>query len=189
MPKYGYKLVLVKDYVKEYIYRDELFHLNGKGLFRPIVAVIKIEIPDDAIDIIARPSGIDYFDERKKKRCNKCRFVKVIKHYIALDLNKSYTEISPYLNKYNAITLKEIHKLIGNNKPLTYVSLYNNDFVYEKGKDILPDSFTKDDLVECGKGIHYLKKVEYLNYNFWTNLSRRFIANCLNVNKKFEEDT
>lgn len=184
MPKYGYKLVLVKDYVKEYIYRDEVGFFNGKELFRPIVAVIKIEIPDDAIDIIARPSGIDWFDEKKKRRCNKCRFVKVVKHYIALNLNEYYTKISPYLNKNNVITVKEIHKLIGNNKPLTYVSLFNNNFVYEKGKDILPDGFTKDDLVECGKGIHYLKKVEYLNYNFWTNLSQRFVANCLNVDIK-----
>lgn len=171
MPKYGYKLVLVENYVEECAY------LDGFCMFRPIGAIIKIEIPDDAITI-------SYIKDITKKRCSKCIFVRVEGYYRIAAYNFLFNK----LYKDNRIYAKDLYKMIKSKKnlsvnktePIKFISMYDNNFIYEKGKDIYPKLFYQANDVECIDGIHYFDHM-YEVQNYYNCLLQNFVADCISL--------
>ena len=173
MPKYGYKLVLVENYIEECV-----SYIEGVCMMhRPIGAIIKIEIPDDAI-------VISYKNDKTKKRCNKCKFVKVEGFYRIAE----YNHVNNYLYKDNRIYAKDLYKMMkskknlseNKNKPLTYVSLFDNNFIYEKDKDIYPNLFYHANDIECINGIHYFDHIFEVQ-RYYEYLLKGFINCCISL--------
>lgn len=176
MPKYGYKLVLVENYVEKH---------NSDIDYRPIGAIIKIKIPDDAIIKIVQSSG--YVE---KRRCSKCKFVSV-EGYYNLVKNSEYSDdivLTRSLDKESRIYTKDLYKMmkskrnIAPNKkePIKFVSLYDNSFEYIKGKDIYPDHFQEYDFDNdgCTNGIHYFN-MEWEVKKFFEIMLKDFLMRCM----------
>lgn len=167
MPKYGYKLVLVDNYVEKFE-DDDIY-------YRPIGAIIKIEIPDDAIVINCK-------EDKTKKRCSKCKFVRVEGYYNLL---------SNYLYKDNRIYAKDLYKMMkskkniapNKNEPIKFISMYDNTFIYEKSKDIYPNYFYTENNIDCIDGIHYFDYIFEVQ-DYYRHLLIGFIIYSITVQKE-----
>lgn len=175
MPKYGYKLVLVDNYVEKH---------SSDIKYRPIGAIIKIEIPDDA-KIVESPG---YYSA--KSRCSKCKFVKV-EGYYRLTEKCNYIDnivLRRSLDKESRIYAKDFYKMMkskrniapNKNEPIKFVSLYDNSFEYIKGKDIYPDHFQdyNFDNDGCTNGIHYFYTVFGVK-KFFEIMLYDFLLKCI----------
>lgn len=140
MPKYGYKLVSVENYVEEVIEFIDKYSYRIK----PYVAIIKIEICDDAKIVSPSPSH--------KKRCSKCRFIKVVAIHKVFNSDSHIIENT--LDNNNRIKVSDIKNKI------IFSSLFNNNFIYEKNKDIYPDYFDNYKHNVCTNGIHYFDTIK-----------------------------
>ena len=176
MPKYGYKLVLVENYIEKF--SDDIN-------YRPIGAIIKIEIPDDAIIKIVQSSG--YVE---KRRCSKCKFVSV-EGYYRLVKNSEYSDdivLRQSLDKESHIYAKDLYEMMkskrniapNKNELIKFVSLYDNSFEYIKGKDIYPDRFQEYDFDNdgCANGIHYFN-MEWEVKKFFEIMLHDFLMRCI----------
>lgn len=172
MPKYGYKLVLVENYIEKY---------SGDINYRPIGAIIKIEIPDDAKIV----ESFGYLSP--KCRCSKCKFVKVEGYYRLTEDYNDILLVKSSLDKESRICAKDFYKMMKNkrniapnkNEPIKFVSLFANDFEYIKGKDIYPDCFNdynNDD--GCTNGIHYFYTVFGVK-KFFEIMLHDFLMRCI----------
>lgn len=175
MPKYGYKLVLVENYIEKHSSDIE---------YRPIGAIIKIEIPDDAKIV----EGSRYYST--KSRCSKCKFVKV-EGYYRLTESYNYIDIAfrSSLDIGSRIYAKDLYKMMkskrniapNKNEPIKFISLYDNSFEYIKGKDIYPDHFQdyiNNDNDGCTNGIHYFNTVFGVK-KFFEVMLRDFLMRCI----------
>lgn len=157
---YGYKFLYIKT-INDHIILEDVLDVFG------ILALVKLEIPDDAKVIY--PVDMDYYKnssasslsdkdfynmddyvKAKKCRCNKAKVVEIIKYF-------SIVQDGPYSYTYNSL-----YEMTCDLEPsdLTFKSMWNPNFIYKFDEYVEPDSLDEDILWRCSNGIHFCRTVE-----------------------------
>lgn len=122
------------------------------------LALIKIEIPDDAI--IIRPIISSYFfKESRKRRTNKCRFIDVVAYF---QYSIYYSDgFSKWLSDQGHWGGEFVINSIKNETPknkLIFASIYNPAyFVYKINGYNIENLLSLDYHEECAEGIHFFE--------------------------------
>ncbi len=131
------------------------------------LALVKLEIPDDATvvypvdkdyyyttDFNDCPAAAEFYKmddyvKAKKCRCDKAKFVKVIRYYGG--------ERRP-----NYYLCDVLYSMTCDLQPsdLVFKSMWNPNFIYKFNEYVKPDKLDDDILWECSNGIHFCRTVE-----------------------------
>ena len=159
MPKYGYKFVFC----------------NASD---HCLALIKLEIPDDAI--IIKPIIVDYSSrESTKRRTNKCRFIGVAAYFqYSIYYPDSFSE---WLSFGSKLTINSIKNETPKNK-LIFASIYNPaSFVYKINGYNIENLLNLDITEQCTKGIHFFETEN--EAVLWIQDE----VNCEGINNRYNE--
>jgi len=149
------------------------------------MALVKLEIPDDAI--VVYPIDSRKFEKEQyiaklheksildttpiplsiKCRCSKAKIVEVIDYYLINDITVlfNHNNIIKYL-------LYKLANVKANPEDLIFCSTYAYDFLYKFNEYVKPDKINLNTSIECSNGIHFCKDIQDLmNYiNECTNI-------------------
>lgn len=159
---YGYKFLVVKPTDGHIIIPGTPSDAIGN------LALVKLEIPDDATVIY--PVDKDYYCanfsasslshkdfykmkryvKAKKCRCNKAKFVKVIRYFSENQCPSNYF--------CGALLYSMTCDLQPSN--LIFKSMWNPNFIYKFNEYVEPDGLDEDILWECSNGIHFCRTAE-----------------------------
>lgn len=158
---YGYKFLVVKP-------TDG--HLIIPGTPSDAIcnlALVKLEIPDDATVIYpvdknyycatfsaSSLSQIDFYKMKNyvkatKCRCNKAKFVEVIRYF------SGERHLSSYLCDVLCSMTCDLQP-----SDLIFKSMWNPNFIYKFNEYVEPDGLDEDILWECSNGIHFCRTAE-----------------------------
>lgn len=130
------------------------------------LALVKLEIPDDAT--VVYPVDKDYYCcsgssisdkefykmieyvKAKKCRCDKAKFIEVIRYYSGAQCPSSYF--------CDAL----LYSITCDSQPsdLIFKSMWNPNFIYKFNEYVKPDKLDEDILWECSNGIHFCRTAE-----------------------------
>ena len=159
---YGYKFLVVKPADGHLIIPGTPSDSIGN------LALVKLEIPDDAI--VVYPVDKDYYYSNfsagsisdkdfynmknyvkaKKCRCSKAKFVKVIR-YFSREPSSSCSYLCDFLNEITCDSQPS---------DLVFKSMWNPNFIYKFNEYVEPEILDEDILWECSNGIHFCRTAE-----------------------------
>ncbi len=134
------------------------------------LALVKLEIPDDAT--VVYPVNKEYYCntstcfsdkefykmidyvKAKKCRCDKAKFVEVIRYFMGKRMSNCYLYDLFYSMKCDLQP-----------SDLIFKSMWNPNFIYKFNEYVKPDKLDDDILWECSNGIHFCRTMEdAINY-------------------------
>lgn len=121
------------------------------------LALIKLEIPDDAIIIRPIISGY-FFKESRKLRTNKCRFVDVVTYFqYSIYYHDGFSKwLSDQGHWGGEFVINSIKNETPKNK-LTFASIYDPTYFYKINGYNIENLLSLDCHEECAEGIHFFE--------------------------------